>query len=257
MNARNAEPARRTPETPFVVEYYYKAKWGFADEFARLFQKNHLPILKKQIESGRLLEVKAEKPRYHATEDGRWDSRVTSPAEFATPDRAREISARAAGLVVPPVRQASARRPRMAGRVTSMACSSDPPWAPPWRESRPGDEGPPPLQTLAAAADPVRGGRRAGASGLLRGMVGRRGPVRAGGGGCRITVRGGLPRRAGDQGVVGALVPRPGLPSLLLQVRGEARRERAVPGSPAVLLAVRGVLPAVPGPPDGDARRSG
>jgi hypothetical protein len=64
-------------ETPFVVEYYYKAKWGFADEFARLFKKNHLPVLKKQIESGRFLEVRAEKPRYHATEDGRWDFRVT------------------------------------------------------------------------------------------------------------------------------------------------------------------------------------
>ena len=64
-------------ETPFVVEYYYKAKWGFADEFARLFKKNHLPVLKKQIESGRFLEVRAEKPRYHATEDGRWDYRVT------------------------------------------------------------------------------------------------------------------------------------------------------------------------------------
>ena len=69
-------PATRT-ETPFVVEYYYKAKWGFADEFARLFKKNHLPVLKKQIESGRFLEVRAEKPRYHATEDGRWDFRVT------------------------------------------------------------------------------------------------------------------------------------------------------------------------------------
>ena len=64
-------------ETPFAVEYYYKAKWGFADEFARLFRKNHLPILKKQIESGRILEIEAEKPRYHATEDGRWDFRVT------------------------------------------------------------------------------------------------------------------------------------------------------------------------------------
>ena len=74
--APSSRPATRT-ETPFVVEYYYKAKWGFADEFARLFQKNHLPVLKKQIESGRLLEVKAEKPRYHATEDGRWDFRVT------------------------------------------------------------------------------------------------------------------------------------------------------------------------------------
>jgi hypothetical protein len=64
-------------ETPFAVEYYYKAKWGFADEFARLFRKNHLPILKKQIETGRILEIEAEKPRYHATEDGRWDYRVT------------------------------------------------------------------------------------------------------------------------------------------------------------------------------------
>jgi hypothetical protein len=72
----SARPAART-ETPFVVEYYYKAKWGYAEEFARLFRKNHLPVLKKQIESGRFLEVKAEKPRYHATEEGRWDFRVT------------------------------------------------------------------------------------------------------------------------------------------------------------------------------------
>jgi len=72
-SARPAAPA----ETPFVVEYYYKAKWGYAEEFARLFRKNHLPVLKKQIESGRFLEVKAEKPRYHATEEGRWDFRVT------------------------------------------------------------------------------------------------------------------------------------------------------------------------------------
>ncbi len=77
MDVEKIEPARLTPETPFVVEYYYKVKWGLADEFARLFQKNHLPILKKQIESGRFVGVKAEKPRYHATEDGRWDFRVT------------------------------------------------------------------------------------------------------------------------------------------------------------------------------------
>ena len=74
--AQSATPAARS-ETPFAVEYYYKAKWGYAEEFARLFKKNHLPVLKRQIESGRLLEVKAEKPRYHATEEGRWDFRVT------------------------------------------------------------------------------------------------------------------------------------------------------------------------------------
>jgi hypothetical protein len=64
-------------EQPFVVEYYYKAKWGHADEFISLFKKNHYPVLKKQVEKGRLLRVTAVKPRYHATEDGRWDYRVT------------------------------------------------------------------------------------------------------------------------------------------------------------------------------------
>ena len=67
----------RAKEEPFVAEYYYKAKWGYADEFIRLFKKNHFPILQKQIESGRILKVTAIKPRYHATEDGRWDYRVT------------------------------------------------------------------------------------------------------------------------------------------------------------------------------------
>lgn len=67
----------RNDNQPFVVEYYYKAKWGFADEFIQLFKKNHLPVLKKQIETGRILKVSAVKPRYHSTEEGRWDYRVT------------------------------------------------------------------------------------------------------------------------------------------------------------------------------------
>ena len=61
----------------FVVEYYYKAKWGYAEEFLRLFKKNHLPVLKEQMKSGRITRLKLEKTRYHATEDGRWDFRVT------------------------------------------------------------------------------------------------------------------------------------------------------------------------------------
>jgi hypothetical protein len=64
-------------DKPYVVEYYYKVKWGSADEFIRLFKKNHLPVLKKQVEMGRMLKVTAVKPRYHNTEDGRWDYRVT------------------------------------------------------------------------------------------------------------------------------------------------------------------------------------
>jgi hypothetical protein len=64
-------------DQPYVVDYYYKAKWGYADEFIRLFKKNHWSVLKKQIETGRILSVTAVRPRYHATEDGRWDYRVT------------------------------------------------------------------------------------------------------------------------------------------------------------------------------------
>lgn len=62
---------------PFVVEYYYKVKWGHADEFLALFKKNHYPLLKKQVEMGRLLKVWMDQPRYHMTEAERWDYRVT------------------------------------------------------------------------------------------------------------------------------------------------------------------------------------
>jgi hypothetical protein len=64
-------------EAPFTVDYYYTARWGHADEFLRLFKKNHYPVLKKQVETGRLLSVSAVRARYHASEDGRWDYRVT------------------------------------------------------------------------------------------------------------------------------------------------------------------------------------
>lgn len=66
-----------TKEQPYVVEYYYKAKWGHADEFLALFKKNHYPVLKKEMELGRILKVSMIAPRLHATEDGRWDYRVT------------------------------------------------------------------------------------------------------------------------------------------------------------------------------------
>jgi hypothetical protein len=61
----------------FVVENYYKAKWGYADEFISLWKKNHYPLLKKALEKGDIVSITAEKPRYHSGEDTRWDFRVT------------------------------------------------------------------------------------------------------------------------------------------------------------------------------------
>ena len=76
--------AESAQDKPFVVEYYYKVKWGHADEFITLFRKNHYPLLKKQVEMGRMLKVFAVSPRYHTTEDGRWDYRVTIVFKNAT-----------------------------------------------------------------------------------------------------------------------------------------------------------------------------
>jgi hypothetical protein len=74
---QNGASSADTKEQPYVVEYYYKAKWGHADEFLALFKKNHYPVLKKEMELGRMLKVSMIAPRLHATEDGRWDFRVT------------------------------------------------------------------------------------------------------------------------------------------------------------------------------------
>ncbi|HEX8992640.1 MAG TPA: hypothetical protein VF784_13260 [Anaerolineales bacterium] len=75
--AESTRTAGKGAEQPFVVEYYYTTKWGHAEEFITLFRKNHLPLLKKEIELGRLRSVSITVPRYHTTEEGRWDYRVT------------------------------------------------------------------------------------------------------------------------------------------------------------------------------------
>ena len=82
----SASPARaqapssaREPvkEPTYEVEYYYKVQWGHAEEWLALFKKNHLPVLKALKEQRRIAEIEMERPRYHVTEDGRWDFRVT------------------------------------------------------------------------------------------------------------------------------------------------------------------------------------
>src|SRR6201982_909753 len=70
-------PPQGSPNQPYTMEYYYKLQWGHQQEFLQLFLKNHYPLLKKGVESGRMLSVKIETPANHMTEDARWDYRVT------------------------------------------------------------------------------------------------------------------------------------------------------------------------------------
>ena len=70
-------PPQVAPDQPYVMEYYYKVQWGHQQEFLQLFLKNHYPLLKRSVESGRMVSVKIETPANHMTEDAHWDYRVT------------------------------------------------------------------------------------------------------------------------------------------------------------------------------------
>jgi len=90
-------PPQTAPDQPYTVEYYYKVQWGHQQEFLQLFLKNHYPLLKKTVESGRMMSVKIETPANHMTEDARWDYRVTirfknsTVATTSNPDEERFI----------------------------------------------------------------------------------------------------------------------------------------------------------------------
>jgi hypothetical protein len=70
-------PPQGGADQPYIMEYYYKVQWGHQQEFLDLFLKNHYPLLKKIVASGRMLSVKIETPANHMTEEARWDYRVT------------------------------------------------------------------------------------------------------------------------------------------------------------------------------------
>jgi hypothetical protein len=70
-------PPQVAADQPYAMEYYYKTQWGHQQEFLQLFLKNHYPLLKKQMGTGRILSVKIETPANHLPEDARWDYRVT------------------------------------------------------------------------------------------------------------------------------------------------------------------------------------
>ncbi len=73
-------PGRATTQAPAAqsvgraertVWYFYRVKWGFQNEFVDLFRRNHYPVLKEQLKTGRIVTVRAVVPTYHG--DGRAD----------------------------------------------------------------------------------------------------------------------------------------------------------------------------------------
>lgn len=75
-NYASAQSGSETVEKPYVIENYYRIKWGHQQEFIDLYKKNHYPIVKKMMELGYIREVIAEQSPLHTPEADRWDFRI-------------------------------------------------------------------------------------------------------------------------------------------------------------------------------------
>ena len=69
-------------DKPVRVAYYYKVRWGFQQEFERLFLKNHYPLLQAQKKDGRIRGVSLYRPTFHG--EGRADWTFLVVIEFAS-----------------------------------------------------------------------------------------------------------------------------------------------------------------------------
>jgi hypothetical protein len=71
-----ASPAVSATEKPYLVEWVYKVKWGYADEFWQLFKKYQISTLNREKELGYLTSYTVYRPGLHAGEDSRWEYRI-------------------------------------------------------------------------------------------------------------------------------------------------------------------------------------
>lgn len=64
-------------DRPVTAAYFYRIRWGHVDEWLELYERNHLPVLRAQIETGRILETRTYVPRFHGDGRADWNVMVT------------------------------------------------------------------------------------------------------------------------------------------------------------------------------------
>lgn len=85
-----AAPAAAQPspapaaQVPVTVEYYYRIKWGSSEEFKRLYDRNHAPLLREMQKAGFIRSMRVDEPFTHLAGGPRWDLRVTIVFRDAT-----------------------------------------------------------------------------------------------------------------------------------------------------------------------------
>jgi hypothetical protein len=71
-----ASPTASATEKPYLVEWVYKVKWGYADEFWQLFKKYQIATLNREKELGYVTSYTVYRPGLHTGEDSRWEYRI-------------------------------------------------------------------------------------------------------------------------------------------------------------------------------------
>src|SRR3974390_2661230 len=63
-------------DKPYMVEWVYKVKWGYADEFWQIFKKYQIATLNREKELGYVTSYTVYRPGHHMGEDSRWEYRI-------------------------------------------------------------------------------------------------------------------------------------------------------------------------------------
>ncbi len=71
--ATSSAPLAAKPETE---EWVYRVRYGYRDEWWRIFRKYQIAILERQKALGYVKEYTVYAPSLHTSEDSRWDYRV-------------------------------------------------------------------------------------------------------------------------------------------------------------------------------------
>lgn len=68
--------AQQASTMPYQVEWVYRARYGFQDEWWRLFQKYQIAELDEEQRRGYVLHYEVFRPGLHTSQDSRWDYRI-------------------------------------------------------------------------------------------------------------------------------------------------------------------------------------
>ncbi len=72
----SAKAQTRPSDQPLQVEWVYRVKYGFQDEWWKIFQKYQIATLDREKQLGYVTDYQVYRPGEHASEDARWDYRI-------------------------------------------------------------------------------------------------------------------------------------------------------------------------------------